>query len=112
MVVAGMRRGQQVLVAVLDPAHREVEFEGQRGEDDLLRIEPRLRAEPAADIGRDDAQLAQRHAEDFADRDAHRMRRLGRGIDHDLVEPVIAVRKHRRGPPSASPTAGSCGIRG
>ena len=60
MVVAGMRRGQQMLVAILDPAHRVVEFEGQRGEDDLLRIEPRLRAEPAADIGRDDAQLVER----------------------------------------------------
>ena len=80
-----------MFVAILDPAHRMIEFERERGEDDLFRIEPRLRAEAAADIGRDDADAAQLDAENFADRDAHRVRRLGRGVDHDLVEPVVAI---------------------
>ena len=94
MMVAGMRRGQQMLVAVLDPAHRVVEFQRQRGEDDLLRIEPRLGAEAAADIGRDDPDAALVDPENLADRDAHRVRRLGRGVDHDLVEPVVAIGQH------------------
>ena len=80
MMVAGMRRGQQMLVAVLDPAHRVVEFERQRGEDDLFRVEPRLGPEPAADIGRDDPDLALVEPRISADRDPHRVRRLGRGL--------------------------------
>src|SRR3954452_9864783 len=91
MVVAGVRRRQEMLVAVLEPAHREIEFKRQRGEDDLLRIEPRLRAETAADIRGDDAYAALLQPEDLAERLPHRVRRLGRGVDHDLVEPVVAI---------------------
>ncbi len=91
VVVAGVRGGQQVLGAVLDPAQRVIALERQRRQHDLLGVEPRLRAEPAADIGRDDAQAALLDIEDLAERDADRMRRLGRGINHDLVEPVVAI---------------------
>ena len=93
-MVAGMRPGQQVLVAILDPAHRVIEFERQRGEDDFLRVEPGLGAEPAADIGRNDAKPVLVDTESFGNRDANGMRRLGRAVDHDLVEPVIAVGQH------------------
>ena len=83
-----------MLAAILDPAHRVIELQGQRGQDDLFRVEPRLGPEPAADIGGDDADAALLEIEELAQRDAHGMRRLGRGIDHDLVEPVVATGEH------------------
>ena len=112
MVVAGVRRGQQMLAAVLDPAHRIVEFEGERGEDDLLR-------DRAAPSGRS--------------RRRHRARRraacaaAGRGSRRSRRAPYAASgsrhrsrsrraggpgRQARRALPSARRTAGSCGIRG
>ena len=94
MMVARMRAGQQMFVAILDPAHGMVEFQRQRGQDDLLGIQPRLGSKATADIGRDNPDAAFLDPEDFAERDAHRMRRLGRGIDHDLVEAVVAIRQH------------------
>jgi hypothetical protein len=56
VLVAGMCRGQQVLVAIFQPADREIDFERQRRQDDLFRIQPRLWPKPATDIGRHDAQ--------------------------------------------------------
>ena len=94
MMIAGMGAGQQMFVAILDPAHRMVEFQRQRGEDDLFRIQPRLGSEAAADIGRHDPDAALLDPENLAERDAHRVRRLGRGVDHDFVEPVVAIREH------------------
>src|SRR5207248_396766 len=91
MMVAGMSAGQQILAAVLDPAHGVIEFERQRREDDLFGIKPRLRAKPATDIGRDDPDAALLDPEDLAERDPHRVRRLRRGIDDNLVEPVVAI---------------------
>ncbi len=89
MMVARMRRSEQVFAAILDPAHRVVARKRQGREDDLLRVEPRLRAEAAADIGGDDADAARLDLKKFGERDAHRVRRLGRGIDDDLVEPMV-----------------------
>ena len=83
-----------MLAAVLDPAHRMIEFERQCGEDDLFRVEPRLGSEAAADIGCDDADATQFDAEKLAQGNAHGMRRLRRGVDHDLVEPVVAIGEH------------------
>ena len=94
MVIAGVRAGQQVFVAVLDPAHRLIELQRQCREDDLFRIQPRLGSEAAADIGRDHPDAALLDPEQLAERDAHRVRRLGRCIDHDLVQPVVAIRQH------------------
>ena len=95
MVVAGMRGGLEMLGAVLDPAHRMVELQRECRQDDLLGVEPRLRPEPAADIGRDDPDGALVDAEDLAKGDPHGMRGLGRGIDHDLVQPMVAIGEHR-----------------
>ncbi len=94
VMVAGMRRGQQMLAAVLDPAHRVIELERQCRQDDLFRVEPGLGPEPAADIGSDDADAALLDVEDLGQCDAHGMRRLGRGVDHDLVEPIVAIGEH------------------
>jgi hypothetical protein len=90
-VVAGVSAAQQMLAAVLDPAHRVPQFKGEGGHDDLFGVEPRLRPEAAADIGGDDANAAYLEAEELAQCDAHRVRRLGRGVDDDLVEPVVAI---------------------
>ena len=93
-MIAGMGAGQQMFVAILDPAHRMVELQGERGQDDLFRIEPRLGSEAAADIGCHDADATLLDPENFSERDAHGVRRLGRGVDHDFVEPVVAIREH------------------
>jgi len=85
MVVAGMRGGQQMLVAVLDPTHRVVEFQGQRRQDDLFRVEPGLGSETAADIGRDDADAALLEIEDLGQCDTDGVRRLRRGVEHDFI---------------------------
>ncbi len=94
MMIAGMGGGQQMFVAVLDPAHRVVELQRQRREDDLFRIQPRLGTEAAADVGCDHPDAALLETQDIAERDTHRVRRLGRGVDHDLVEPVVATGEH------------------
>ncbi len=94
VVIAGMRRSQQMLVTVLDPAHRVIELQCQCRQDDFFRVEPGLGPEPAADIGRDDADAALLEIENFGQCDAHRVRRLGRSIDHDLVEAVVAIGEH------------------
>ena len=109
MVVAGVRSRQQMLGAVLDPAHRMIEFQRQRRQDDLLGVEPRFGPKPAADIGCDDAYRAFVDGENLGNRDAHRVRRLGRGVDYDLIEPMVAIGEHRTPFERAFPTAGSCG---
>ena len=57
VVVAAMRVGQEALGAVGDPFHRHAGLLRGPQADDLFRIDVDLRAEAAADIGRDDAQL-------------------------------------------------------
>ncbi len=57
VLVALLHRGEEVLAAVLDPLYRPFQLEGGRGERDLLGIHHELRAEAAADVGRDDADL-------------------------------------------------------
>ena len=74
-----------------DLAHRVIELQGQRCQDDFFRIEPRLRSEPTADIEGDDADAAFLETEKLGKRDAQGVRRLGRGMEHDLVEPVVAM---------------------
>ena len=54
MMIAGVSAGQQRFVALLDPAHRVIQLERQRGEDDFLGIEPGLWPEFTTHIGRDD----------------------------------------------------------
>jgi len=83
-----------MLAAVLDPAHRVIELQRKRRQDDFLGVKSRLRAKPAADIGRNDANGALINAQILGNRDPHHMRRLGRGIDHDFIEPMVAIGEH------------------
>ena len=56
-VVTGMGRRQQMLASILDPAHRMSDLQRERGDGNVLRHDPVLAAEAAADVGRDDAHL-------------------------------------------------------
>ncbi len=68
-----------------------IELKRQRREDDFLGIEPGLWPESTTHIGRNDSDTTLLEPENFAERDAHRVWRLRRGINHDLIEPVIAI---------------------
>ena len=94
-MIAGVDRRHQMLAAILDPAHRMIELERQRGDHHLLRREPRLDAEAAADIGRDDADAPLLDAECLGKAEAERVRHLGRAVDHELVEPMVAIGQNR-----------------
>jgi hypothetical protein len=83
-----------MFAAVLDPAHGVIECQRKRREDDFLGVQPRLRAKSAAHIGGNDPNAALINAQILGNRDPHHMRRLGRGIDHDFIEPMVAIGKH------------------
>ena len=93
-VVAGMRRSQQMLAPVLDPAHRMADLQRDRGDRNVLRHDPVLAAETAADIGRDHAHLVLRDAEHPRQRQALNLAALRRQIDDEFVEPVIPIGEH------------------
>ena len=126
-MVAAMRVGQERLGAVAGPFHRAADLLRGPQADDLFGIDENLRAEAAADVGRDDAQLVLgRHADEgrddeprhmrilrgvpereilragvvFADRDA-RLHRVGHQPVVDDVEPgdVLGRLRTRRPPP-------------
>ena len=58
MLPATLGVGQHVLGARLHPAHRPADESGQGAERRLVRVGPRLHAEPAADVGHDDTRPA------------------------------------------------------
>ena len=89
-----MRRSQQMLAAILDPAHRMSDFHGDRRDGDVLRHDSVLAAEAAADVGRDDPHLVFRKAEHPRQRHALDLAALGRQIDHQFVEPMIPIGEH------------------
>ena len=61
--VPAVNRGEGVLRALLDPLHRRAEPARERDGQELLRVDVELRAEAAADVGCDHAQLRLGHAE-------------------------------------------------
>ena len=112
MMIAGVSAGQQMFVALLDPAHRVIQLKRQRGEYDFLGIEPGLWPKSTTHIGRDDSDTTLLEPENFAERDTYRVRRLRRGINHDLIEPVIAIGENTATLHRSLRTVGSSGIRG
>ena len=56
-VVAAVRVGEEGFRALRRPLHRPIDLLGRPGADRLLIVDEDLRAEAAADVGRDDAQL-------------------------------------------------------
>src|SRR5262249_37647701 len=65
MMLAAIGAGDEMFAPVLDPAHRMTAMHGQPAETNLFRQEDALVAEPAADIGSDDADLTFFEAETF-----------------------------------------------
>ena len=106
-VVAAVRVGQERLRAVAGPFHRPADLLRRPQADDLFRIDEDLRAEAAADIGRDHAQLVLgRHADEGRD-DEPRDVRVLRGVpEREAVACRRRIRRSRRAAPSRSAPAG------
>ena len=81
--------GHVVLRALLDPLHRPADLAAERQRQRLLRVDVQLRAEAAADVGRDDPQLrlgdaghaGERHLRDVRDLRGRPQRELALGRD-------------------------------
>ena len=84
-LVAAVVGGLGVLAARLDPLDRLADLERDDRGDDLLAIELQLRAEPAADVGRDDPQLVLGDAGGQRQQDPHDVRDLGRRPERELA---------------------------
>ena len=79
-MIAAVRVGEERLGAVANPFHRPADALRRPQRHDFLGIDENLRAEAAADIGRDDAQLVlRRHADEGGD-DQPRHVRILRGV--------------------------------
>ena len=83
--VAAVDGRQVVLGPLLDPLHRPPEPPRQRDGERLLGVDVELRAEAAADVGGDDAQLRLGDPEDELQREAQDVRDLGRRPQRDLA---------------------------
>ena len=57
VLIAGMGRGDHVLDPILDPLHRTAQLQRETGADELLGIDRRLLAEPAAGVRDDHANV-------------------------------------------------------
>ena len=80
-VIAALVVGDEALGAVLLPLHRPFQLAAGPDHQRLLGIDEGLHAEPAADVGRDQAELVLRNLEnDFGERVADEMRTLRRGV--------------------------------
>ena len=75
---AGMGGGLQILKSIFDPFHRPVQMAAGVGDDHLFSIRPRLRAEAAADVFGDDADLVLRESEEAGEVLPYIIMRLGR----------------------------------
>ena len=94
MVFAAVGVGGKLLVPVLDPADRAVEADGEGGADEFFGQQDALVAEAAADVGRDDADLALVEAEAFGEAGLGDVRHLGGGGDDQLLEPGVPFGQH------------------
>ena len=95
-VVAAMRVGEEGLGAVGGPFHRPVDLLGRPDADRLLGIDEDLRAEAAADIGRDHAQLVLgRDADEGRQHEPRDMRVLARRVEREGVRAGIVVADRR-----------------
>ena len=95
VLIALLRRAQKMLAPVLDPFHRPAELERRRRDHRFFRIEDRLRAEAAADIGRDHADRLDVAVEQIGQHAAAEMRRLRAGPYGEQIGHRIVARQHR-----------------
>ena len=93
-VVARMGGVEDVLVAVLHPAHRPADPAGEPGDYQVFRVDMPLAAEPAADIGRQHPDLLLRHAEREGELLPDPVNDLGRRPDGERVRPPVVLGGH------------------
>ena len=86
-LVAAVVARRHVLRARLDPLDRAAEPLGERQHQHLLAVGLELRAEAAAHVGRDHAQLVLRDAEHAGEDEARDVRDLGGRVERQLVAP-------------------------
>ena len=89
MMFSAVRTSHEMFTPVFDPAHRHLKMTGQPAGDHLFRLEQRLAAEPAANVGRDNADLALFETEKLRQPRADKMRHLGRRPHHQLIGAII-----------------------
>ena len=91
-VIAALIVGNEALGAVLLPLHRPFQLAAGPDHQRLLGIDEGLHAEPAADVGRDQAELVFGNLEnDFGERVAGEMRTLRRGVQRRAAAGRIVV---------------------
>ena len=91
-VVAAVRVGEEGFGAIRIPLHRPVHLARRPEADDLFRIDEDLRAEAAADVRRDHAQLVlRRHADEGRDHEARDVRVLRRVPQRQRVVAGIVI---------------------
>jgi len=78
-LITGMRGGEQILRAVLEPFDSSAEAEREPGDQDVLGVDVRLPAEATAEIGDDHAHARSAQAEQLRDRLGELVRSLRRG---------------------------------
>ena len=91
VLVALHVRREEVFAPVLDPFDRAAQVLRDQRDQRLLDIVDRLRAEPAADIGRDDAHLVGFPAQHVDDVLLHQERRLRRRPDGQHVLQIVIL---------------------
>ena len=82
---AAVDRGDVRLGPLLDPLHRRAELPRDREAERLLRVDVQLRAEAAADVGCDHAELPLGNPERQRERRPQDVRDLRRGPDRELA---------------------------
>ena len=91
-MVAAMRVGHEAFRALGGPFHRLAHLAGGPGDDRLLGVVVDLRPEPAADIGRDDAQPRLRDVQhEGAHQQPDHMRVLARRIERVFVGRAVEL---------------------
>ena len=83
ILVSLLLRRQKVLLPVLDPFNRAPQQHRGRGERAVFGIKTALGSEPAADVGRDDAQLMVRPIQQVQQNTLMAMRALARDVDRE-----------------------------
>ena len=94
VVLAAVRVGDELLPAVLDPAHGVIPVHREPAEHDLLGEQDALVAESAADVGDDDAHLTLLEPQALREPGAHDVRDLASGVEHEHLQSPVPVREH------------------
>ncbi len=95
-VIAAVRVGQKRFRAIRDPFHRTPHLARGPQADDLFRVDEDLRAEAAADVGRDNPQFVLRRDADECGNDQPRdMRVLRRIPEREMIATGIVVGNRR-----------------